>query len=121
MPSWATPSFMEELRPIKAHANLPFGENDYMNGLQTGHLLADIATALEHKSNGHITHNIVIYSGTESALVHLMNALGVIPVTGALPDYGAALGIELYESGNEKSGSWEIEVSRFLFVLLGIN
>lgn len=96
LPEWAEDIFFEKmLDSLRRGLNL-LTETPYMTRIKGGGLLTEIFKELSQKQHGALARNVTIYSGHDNTLMALFKALNIFNPIPFVPDYGAAISIELH-------------------------
>lgn len=115
-PKWAS-----KMHPMfdkfRISTNLLATNTPYMKRIRAGPLAANIVSLMRQKCEGKMAHNVTIYSGKESTLVDLGEAMQFQYRFKGLANSGAAFAFELFEVGTI-CDTWNVEVSRFIFARL---
>lgn len=82
-----------------------------MKHIKGGKLITNITSRLLEKKVM-LTQKIQIYSAHDITLVNLFRGLGIENQVGVIPDYGATVAFELYDS-NDGCDDWLLKVSDF--------
>lgn len=112
LPEWTSSVFPIKTREIAARYLRFLTESHFMKKVRGGPLLTEIVKSMIDKSQKLTEKSIAIYSGHDVTLVNLMNTMNILNQTDQVPNFAAALVIELHaESADEE----EMEVKIFYY------
>jgi lysosomal acid phosphatase len=104
LPTWTASVFPSKTKDIAIRYLKFLTETDFMRKARGGPLITEIINSMTMRSQNKTQKSIAIYSGHDVTLVNLMHTLRILDQTDQLPNFSAALAIELHENSAALSG-----------------
>lgn len=98
LPDWTENIYPDKTRPVAERYLRLLTDTAFMKRIRGGPIVSEIIDNMLNKKNHLSERTISVYSGHDVTLVNVMNAMQILDQTAGLPDFSAALAIELHHS-----------------------